>query len=308
MLAVYTIVEVAEHGWGSAADARPRRRRGSPCSPASSPARRPRRSRSSRCGSSARATRRRRTSSRCSWSPGCSACSSSARSTCSACSATTRSTSASRSCPSRSRSARCRSASSARLIMRFGARATLIPGLALAGAGLLLFARAPRRRRLPRDLLPAMLLLGIGAGLAFPALTSLAMSGATPSESGLASGLFQTTQQVGAALGLAVLATLADHAHGRPLRRRRNAARRAHGRLPPGVRDRRAARRRGARRSPSRSCGPSRRPRPRPPRTSRAPGPPTRRRTERPPVPWRRTRARCASSSAARRRARRRVR
>jgi len=49
----------------------------------------------------------------------------------------------------------------------------------------------------------------VGAGLAFPALTSLAMSGATPSESGLASGLFQTTQQVGAALGLAVLATLA---------------------------------------------------------------------------------------------------
>ena len=54
-----------------------------------------------------------------------------------------------------------------------------------------------------------MLLLGIGAGLAFPALMSLAMSGATPSESGLASGLFHTTQQVGAALGLAVLATLA---------------------------------------------------------------------------------------------------
>ncbi len=97
---------------------------------------------------------------------------------------------------------------SARLILRFGGRATLLPGLVLAGLGLLLFSRVPVDATYVRDLLPAMVLLGIGVGLAFPALTSLAMSGATPSESGLASGLFQTTQQVGAALGLAVLATL----------------------------------------------------------------------------------------------------
>jgi EmrB/QacA subfamily drug resistance transporter len=97
---------------------------------------------------------------------------------------------------------------SARLIVRFGARATLAPGLALVAAGLAVFQRAPIDATYVRDLLPAMLLLGVGAGLAFPALTSLAMSGATPSESGLASGLFNTTQQVGAALGLAVLATL----------------------------------------------------------------------------------------------------
>ena len=58
------------------------------------------------------------------------------------------------------------------------------------------------------DLLPAMVLLGIGAGLSFPALMTLAMSGATRSDSGLASGLVNTTQQVGGALGLAVLATL----------------------------------------------------------------------------------------------------
>ena len=58
------------------------------------------------------------------------------------------------------------------------------------------------------DLLPVMLLLGIGGGLAFPALMTLAMSGATASDSGLASGLVNTTQQVGGALGLAVLATL----------------------------------------------------------------------------------------------------
>ena len=55
-----------------------------------------------------------------------------------------------------------------------------------------------------------MLLLGIGAGLGFPALMTLAMSGATPEDSGLASGLVNTTQQVGGALGLAVLATLSS--------------------------------------------------------------------------------------------------
>jgi MFS family permease len=58
------------------------------------------------------------------------------------------------------------------------------------------------------DLLPVMLLLGVGAGLAFPSLMTLAMSAATPEDSGLASGLVNTTQQVGGALGLAVLATL----------------------------------------------------------------------------------------------------
>jgi MFS family permease len=53
-----------------------------------------------------------------------------------------------------------------------------------------------------------MVLFGIGAGLAFPALTTLAMSGATESDSGLASGLVNTSLQVGGAVGLAVLATL----------------------------------------------------------------------------------------------------
>ena len=68
-----------------------------------------------------------------------------------------------------------------------------------------------------------MLLLGVGAGLAFPALMTLAMSGATPSDSGLASGLVNTTQQVGGALGLAVLATLSTSRTKRPARRRRRA-------------------------------------------------------------------------------------
>ena len=98
---------------------------------------------------------------------------------------------------------------SARLNTRFGARAVLLAGLALIGSGLALLTRAPVESAYVVDLLPGMLLLGVGAGLSFPALMTLGMSGATPSDSGLASGLLNTTAQVGAALGLAVLATLA---------------------------------------------------------------------------------------------------
>ena len=97
---------------------------------------------------------------------------------------------------------------SARLNLRFGARATLIPGLALIVGALAVFARAPIDASYAVDLLPAMILLGIGAGLAFPSLTTLAMSSATERDSGLASGLVNTSLQVGGALGLAVLATL----------------------------------------------------------------------------------------------------
>ena len=77
-------------------------------------------------------------------------------------------------------------------------------------AGLVLFARAGVDGSYLRDVLPSMALLGIGAGIAFPALMAVAMSGATPADAGLASGLVNTTAQVGGALGLAVLATLAD--------------------------------------------------------------------------------------------------
>jgi hypothetical protein len=59
------------------------------------------------------------------------------------------------------------------------------------------------------DILPVMLLIGVGFGAAMPALIGQAMSAATPADSGLASGLVNTTQQVGGAVGLAVLATLA---------------------------------------------------------------------------------------------------
>jgi EmrB/QacA subfamily drug resistance transporter len=97
---------------------------------------------------------------------------------------------------------------SERLVMRFGPKTTLLPGLALIGAGLVLFTRAPVGGNYLTHVLPVMLLLGTGAGVSFPALMNLAMSGANQEDAGLASGLINTTAQVGAALGLAVLATL----------------------------------------------------------------------------------------------------
>ena len=97
-----------------------------------------------------------------------------------------------------------------RLIMGIGPRAALIAGLVFSGAGLLLFARTPVDGNYVVDIFAVMLLLGAGAGTCFPALMTLAMSGATRSDSGLASGLVNTTVQVGGAIGLAVLATLAS--------------------------------------------------------------------------------------------------
>jgi MFS family permease len=78
---------------------------------------------------------------------------------------------------------------SARLNIRFGPRATLIPGLIFGASGLALFTQAPVGGSYVGDLLPSMVLVGIGAGLSFPALMTLAMSGADPSDAGLASVL-----------------------------------------------------------------------------------------------------------------------
>ncbi len=97
---------------------------------------------------------------------------------------------------------------SERLIMAFGARTMLFPGLILIAAGLLLFSRAPVHGDYLTNVLPVMLLFGLGIGSSFPSLMTLAMSGATPEDAGLASGLVNTSAQVGGALGLAVLATL----------------------------------------------------------------------------------------------------
>jgi EmrB/QacA subfamily drug resistance transporter len=96
-----------------------------------------------------------------------------------------------------------------RLSLRYGPRATLIGSLLCTLAGMLLFTRTPVGGSYATDILPAMLLIGLGNGLGFPALMTLAMSGATPSDSGLASGLVNTSVQVGGAIGLATLATLA---------------------------------------------------------------------------------------------------
>jgi fucose permease len=98
---------------------------------------------------------------------------------------------------------------SERLIMRFGPRRTLVPGMTLVLIGLLLFARTPVDGNYLRDLLPIMPLIGLGFAISGPSLVTLAMSGASQQDAGLASGLINTTTQVGGALGLAVLATLA---------------------------------------------------------------------------------------------------
>jgi EmrB/QacA subfamily drug resistance transporter len=97
----------------------------------------------------------------------------------------------------------------AQLNTRFGPEATLLPAMAAIALGLLLLARTPVDANYAIDIAPAMVALGLGAGLAFPSLMTLAMSGATPSDSGLASGLVNTSAQVGGAIGLALLATLA---------------------------------------------------------------------------------------------------
>ncbi|MFF2847130.1 MFS transporter [Streptomyces sp. NPDC058001] len=97
---------------------------------------------------------------------------------------------------------------SARLNARFGERRVLLTGLLLLIVLLLLLTRVPVHARYVTDVLPLML-LAAGFGLALPALTTLGMSGADERDAGLASGLFNTTQQIGMALGVAVLSTLA---------------------------------------------------------------------------------------------------
>ena len=96
-----------------------------------------------------------------------------------------------------------------RIFMALGPRRTLLVGLTLILAGLALFAVAPVHANYLTRVAPSLLLLGLGAGTAFPALMNVAMTGATQQDAGLASGLVNTTAQVGGALGLAVLATLA---------------------------------------------------------------------------------------------------
>jgi predicted MFS family arabinose efflux permease len=98
---------------------------------------------------------------------------------------------------------------SAKLVMRFGIKRPLAAGLLLAAVGLVLFARAPVDGSFVADVLPSMILLGCGAGMAFNPMLLAAMSEVAPEESGLASGVVNTAFMMGGALGLAVLASLA---------------------------------------------------------------------------------------------------
>jgi EmrB/QacA subfamily drug resistance transporter len=98
---------------------------------------------------------------------------------------------------------------SAKLVMRFGIKPPLVVGLLCAAAGLLLFARAPIHGSFTVDVLTPMVLLGIGAGVAFNPLLMAAMNDVGPRESGLASGIVNTSFMMGGALGLAVLASMA---------------------------------------------------------------------------------------------------
>ena len=98
---------------------------------------------------------------------------------------------------------------SARIVMRFGTRLPIGVGMALVSLGLLLFARAPVDGTFWLDVLPTMIVLGIGVGMAMNPVLIAAMSDVEPSESGLASGVTNTAFMMGGALGLAMLASLA---------------------------------------------------------------------------------------------------
>jgi MFS family permease len=98
---------------------------------------------------------------------------------------------------------------SARLVMRFGIRRPLGVGLGLASIGLLLFVRAPVDGDYLTDVLPSMILLGFGAGMAFNPMLLAAMNDVDQSEAGLASGVVNTAFMMGGALGLAILASIA---------------------------------------------------------------------------------------------------
>ena len=132
---------------------------------------------------------------------------------------------------------------SAKLVMRYGFRRPLATGLLLAAAGLALFARAPVDGSYVVDVLPSMILLGIGAGIAFNPVLLAAMSDVAPEESGLASGLVNTAFMMGGALGLAVLASIATSRTDSLRAGGPGLTRLPRRRLPPGLHRRRRVRR-----------------------------------------------------------------
>ena len=98
---------------------------------------------------------------------------------------------------------------SAKLVTRFGIRLPIVVGLLLAAVGLGIFARAPVGGNFATDVLPGMILLGLGAGMAFNPVLLAALNDVTPEDSGLASGVVNTSFMMGGALGLAILASVA---------------------------------------------------------------------------------------------------
>ena len=98
---------------------------------------------------------------------------------------------------------------SARLIGRFGASRVLVSGLVMITVALALLTQIPAHADYATSLLPLLVVFGLGGGLTLPAVTTLGMAGATDADAGLVSGVFNTAQQVGGALGLALLTTLA---------------------------------------------------------------------------------------------------
>jgi EmrB/QacA subfamily drug resistance transporter len=98
------------------------------------------------------------------------------------------------------------------LVAKVGARELPLIGMTMAIAGMLLFVRLQPGGEYVTDFLPGVMLASIGMGLTFVPVTLIATSGIPDSDAGLASGLYNTSQQIGGALGLAVLSTLSVNA------------------------------------------------------------------------------------------------
>jgi EmrB/QacA subfamily drug resistance transporter len=101
---------------------------------------------------------------------------------------------------------------SAKMVMRFGIRMPIVVGMLLSAAGLGLFALWPKDASFMLHVMPGMLLLGIGCGMALNPVMLAAMQDVAPEESGLASGVVNTSFMMGGALGLAILASLSERA------------------------------------------------------------------------------------------------
>ena len=151
------------------------------------------------------------------------------------------------------------SAVAGQLVTRVGVKPVLVIGMAMLTAGLLYFTQVSVGGSYVRDLLPGFLIIGVGIGFSFVPISIAALAGVKPSEAGLASGLINTSQQIGGALGIAALSTIAtSHTAGLP-RQRVGPAGGAGRRVlvgVPGRRDRRRRRRgRGPDPDPSRRAG-----------------------------------------------------